>query len=152
MNLVFRIFLVTALSQLLMACDGPLGFFAGGELSGTVVDPPATWQLDEAYAFAELETRPADPYSINLAYVQMDGRLYIYAGNTRTNWVEHIEVNPLVRIRIDETIYPVRAVRVTEDDVLNDFAAEWTSRSVFQRDPLQFDEVWLYRLQARSRN
>lgn len=152
MNLVFRILLVTALSQVLIACEGPLGFFAGGELTGTVVDPPVPWQLDEDYAFAELETRPADPYSINLAYVQMDGHLYIYAGNTRTNWVEHIEVNPLVRIRIDETIYPVRAVRVTEDDVLHDFAAEWTSRSVFQRDPLQFDEVWLYRLQARSRD
>ncbi len=96
-----------------------------------------------------MESLPEDPYSINLAYLQLDGRLYIYAGNTRTNWVEHIEQSPLVRILVKETIYPVRAVRVTNDEELAEFATQWTSRSMFQRDPMQFDEVWLYRLKAR---
>ena len=125
------------------------GLHAGGELSGTVADPPARWQFDEASGFAQLETRPGDPYSINLAYVQLGDHLYIYAGNTRTNWVEHIEQDPLVRIGVDGVIYPLRAVRVSDEHELTEFATQWASRSVFQRDPMQFDEVWLYRLEAR---
>ena len=147
--LMNRFLLITVSVFGLVACDGPMGFFSGGELQGTLTDPPTTWQFDESYGFAEFETRPEDPYSVNLAYVQMNERLYVYAGDTRTNWVQHIEQNPLVRISIEERIYPVRAVRVDDDAELTQFAAEWTSRSTFQRDPLQFEEVWLYRLETR---
>jgi hypothetical protein len=126
-----------------------LGFFAGTALNGPDTDPPATWQFEEAYGFAKLETRPEDPYSVNLAYVQINGHLYVYAGNTQTNWVDHIAENPLARIRVEETNYPVRAVRVHDKDELARFAEQWSSRSVFQRDPLQFDEVWLFRLETR---
>jgi len=149
MHLVFRTLSLVAFSLGLLACDGPLGFMAGGKLSGTLADSPATWQFDKEYGFAQLETRPKDPYSINLAYVQLNGKLYVYAGNTRTTWVEHIEQNPLIRIRVEETIYPVHAVRINDNDEINEFAAQWANRSVFQRDPKQFDEVWLYRLEAR---
>ena len=149
MHFVFRAVSLAAFSLFLAACDGPTGFMAGGPLTGSEADPPATWQLDEDYGFAELETRPTDPYSINLAYVQLNCHLYIYAGNTRTNWVEHISESPLVRIRIAEQIYPLRAARVTDAGELAAFAERWTSRSAFQRDPLQFDEVWLYRLESR---
>jgi len=140
---------VITLFLALAACEGPFGITSGGELSGTVEDPPAVWQLGEDSGLAQLETRPEDPYSVNLAYVQLDGHLYVYAGDTRTNWVEHIEQSPLVRILIDEKLYPVRAVRVSDDVELAAFAAQWTSRGTFQRDPLQFDEVWLYRLEPR---
>ena len=133
----------------LSACDGPPHFMSGGELSGVVADVPDIWQLDEISDLAQLETRPEDPYSINLTYVQMDGRFYIYAGDTRTNWVKHIEQNPLVRIRVGDTIYPARAVRVNSDDEIDKFAAIWVSRSGFSRDPNDFEEVWLYRLVAR---
>ena len=132
-----------------MACEGPFLVMAGGELSGTVTDAPATWQFEEESGLAQLETRAEDPYSINLAYVQLDGNLYVYAGNTKTSWVQHIEHNPLVRIRVDDLIYPVFAARVDDDDETARFAAQWASRSVFQRDPMQFDEVWLFRLERR---
>lgn len=149
MHPTYRIMFSAAIVLCCSACEGPFLFAPGGALSGTPVEAPATWTLDEGYGFAELETRPEDPYSINLAYVQLDGRLYIYAGNTRTQWVMHIEQNPLVRLRLDEVIYSLSAERVDDHRELTAFAAEWTSRSVFQRDPMQFDEVWLYRLTAR---
>ena len=144
-----RILLTVTFLLALSACEGPMGFFSGGELQGSVVEAPSTWQFEEDGGFAEFETRPEDPYSVNLAYVQIDGRLYVYAGDTRTNWVQHIEQNPLVRIRIGEAIYPVEAVRVHDDAELRRFAAEWAGRSMFQRDPMQFEEVWLYRLETR---
>ena len=43
----------------------------------------------------------------------------------------------------------MRAMRVSDDTELAAFATQWTSRGTFQRDPLQFDEVWLYRLETR---
>ena len=122
---------------------------SGGELAGTLSEVPDSWQLDEMSGLAQLETRPEDPYSINLTYVQLDGRFYIYAGDTRTNWVQHIEQNPHVRIRVGDTIYPARASRVLDDEEIAAFAAIWANLSVFQRDPLGFEEVWLYRLEGR---
>jgi hypothetical protein len=150
MQLVFRTLSLVTLTMALAACEGPLVFMSGGELSGTVADPPPIWQLDEASGIAQLETRPEDPYSINLAYVQSDGRLYIYAGNTRTNWVGHIEQNPQIRIRVGETIYPVHALRVDDNEEIAEFAVQWSNRSMLQRDPMQFDEIWLYRLEAHQ--
>jgi hypothetical protein len=134
---------------LLTACDGPVLVMSGGKLSGNVVDAPATWQLDKDSSVAQLETNPEDPYSINLTYVQLDGRLYAYAGDTRTNWVKYIEKSPLVRIRMDDTVYRAQAIRVNDEDELAKFAAAWVNLSMFQRDPHGFEEVWLYRIVAR---
>jgi len=146
---MMRILSLTACLLVLSACEGPFILLPGGELTGNVAALPNSWQLNEAAAIAQLETRPEDPYSINFTYVQLNGRLYAYAGDTRTNWVQHIELNPLVRVRVQDTIYPARAVRVSRDDELAEFAAVWVDLSAFQRDPLGSEEVWLYRLEAR---
>ncbi len=146
---MIRAFSLLGFCILLTACDGPLPFMAGGQLSGTEVEVPAIWQLEQNSAVVQLETRPDDPYSINLTYVQLDGMFYIYAGDTRTNWVQHIEVDPRIRIRIGETIYPGKALRVSDGEELAKFAGVWANLSSFQRDPLQFQEVWLYRVVAR---
>lgn len=149
MRRLIQTLVLVASTLLLTACDGPLPFMASGELSGNVVEAPATWQLAEDSGLAQLETNPEDPYSINLTYVQLDGRLYAYAGDTRTHWVKHIENNPLVRIRVGDTIYPAQAQRVNDEDELAKFAAVWVNLSAVQRDPHQFEEVWLYRLVGR---
>ena len=149
MSQLIRILSLTLCCLMLTACDGPFIFMAGGALSGTISEVPASWQLDKESALAQLETRPDDPYSINLAYVQLDGEFYFYAGDIRTNWVKHIEQNPHVRIRVGEMIYPGHAVRVTSDHEISGFADIWVTGSMFQRDPRNFEEVWLYRLEAR---
>ena len=149
MSQLMRILSVTVCCLMLTACDDPFIFMSGGALSGTVSELPTSWQLEEGTGLAQLETRAEDPYSINLAYVQLDGGFYFYAGDTRTNWVKHIEQNPLVRIRVGETIYPGRAVRVTSDQEIASFADIWVRGSMFQRDPRNFEEVWLYRLESR---
>mgnify|MGYP001253437438 CR=1 FL=1 len=65
-----RIFIPAVVLLLLAACDGPLPFMAGGELKGKTENAPFTWQLASDSAVAQLETRPGEPYSINLTYVQ----------------------------------------------------------------------------------
>lgn len=149
MHITFRLLLIITITAVLAACDEPTMFMAGGALDGEVTDPPSTWAFEQESGLAQLETRPQEPYSINLAYVQLNGQLYVYAGDTRTTWVTHIEQDPRIRIRVDEKIYPLHAVRVGEGEELDEFAAAWAGRSIFQRDPKQFEEVWLYRLEVR---
>ena len=149
MRSIFPVLSLSACLLILTACDGPFILAAGGDLSGTVKEAPNKWQLDEDSAVAQLETRPEDPYSINFTYVQLDGRFYVYAGDTRTNWVKHIEQSPLVRVRVQDNIYPARAIRVMSEEELSEFAGVWANLSVFQRNPMSFEEVWLYRLEAR---
>ena len=149
MRLIFPVLSLSVSLLILSACDGPFILAAGGDLSGTETEVPYTWQLDDDSAVAQLETRPEDPYSINFTYVKLDGRFYVYAGETRTKWVKHIEQNPLVRFRVQDSIYPARAIRVISDEEISEYAGVWANLSVFQRDPMSFKEVWLYRLEER---
>lgn len=140
-----------ALTLLLVgACNGPLPFMAGGALAGEERAAPAAWSFEEPFGVVQLETRPREPYSVNIAYTLMDGQLYVNAGDTRTAWVRHIESNPAVRLRAGGLIYPLRAERVVDADEIAAFGALWTAQGVFHRDPARLDPVWIYRLVARS--
>ena len=132
-----------------MACNGPIGLAAGGRLEGAETPAPASWSGLEDTGTAQLETRPADPYSVNLAYTIVDGVLYLNAGDTETNWVQHMEADPQVRLRIDDRLYALRAERVTDAAEVDAFAEAWTGQSFFRRDPRELDQAWIYRLVSR---
>jgi hypothetical protein len=138
-----------ALVLFVAGCHGPLPFMSGGALDGEEREGPSTWALADDVGVVQLETRPEDPYSVNIAYTQLGGRLYINAGDTETQWVKNMNVNPLVRLRIEEDVYALRAERVVDPAEISEFAEAWTSQSIFYRDPVELDEVWIYRLTAR---
>lgn len=118
------------LLPLLLGCGGPFLMLPGGELSGTVVtEPVRDWSFVDA-TFVDLETRPDDPYSVELNYVVRDGVLYIDPAEGRT-WFDHIRENPDVRVRFGDRIYPVRAVLVGEPGELPGFDAD---RYVYRLD------------------
>ena len=131
-----------------MACNGPLPFMSGGELGGEETPVPRQWAFEEDFGVIQLETHPKDPYSVNVAYTQRAGRLYIYAGDTETQWVKNMETDPLVRLGHSDVIYTLRAERVVDPDEISSFAEAWSSASIFHRDPAGLDEVWLYHLTA----
>jgi hypothetical protein len=141
--------LVGVVVLLMMGCNGPLPFMSGGVLAGEEKPAPPDWTFAEDFGFVQLETRPEDPYSVNIAYTLMDGRVYINAGDTETEWVKHMEANPLVRLRLGDVIYLLRAERVTDAAEISEFGAAWTSHSMLHRDPDDLEEVWLYQLVAR---
>lgn len=130
-------------------CNGPLPFMSGGPLQGDVQPVPQSWGFAEDFGVVQLETRPEDPYSVNIAYTLMEGRLYINAGDTETEWVKHMNSNPLVRLRDDGLLYELRAERVTDATEIAAFGKAWTSHSRFHRDPADLGEVWIYQLLAR---
>jgi hypothetical protein len=126
--------LVMVLAVAPLACGGPLLMLPGGELSGPVVTEPVDDWSFASDAFIDLETRPDDPYSVQLNYVVRDGNLYIDPAEGR-NWLEHIRADSRVRVRLGGRVYPLEAVLVREPGELEGFDA---------------DRV-VYRLGARSR-
>jgi hypothetical protein len=126
------VLLVAFASTALFGCGGPVLIFPGGALSGTVVaEPVSDWSFADD-TFVDLETRPDDPYSVELNYVVRDGRLYVDPAEGRT-WLEHIRADPRVRVRFGDAIYPATAVLVGRPGELEGF------------DPDRF----IYRLDSR---
>jgi hypothetical protein len=140
--------LVALFAFALAACGGPLGTFPGGALDGPVKSPPKSWEFARDAGTVQLETRPEDPYSVNIACAVVDDRLYVSAGDNKTRWVENMEADPRVRMRIQGDVYELAAQRVTEKAEMDSFADEWIKNS-WARDPRDFDEVWIYRLGPR---
>ena len=130
------------------ACGGPLVVFPGGALNGPVRPAPQGFGFARDAGTVQLETRPEDAYSVNIACTVVGDQIYVSAGANRARWVEHIEANPLVRLRIDGEIYELRAERGTDEAEMRAFAAEWTQNR-WARDPTTLAEVWVYRLEAR---
>ena len=141
---------LAALTSLgLLSCNGPMGLLPGGQLEGETRATPTDWSFAGDAGTAQLETQGEEPYSVNLAYTILGGHVYVNAGGTETRWVQNMERDPLVRLRIDDGIYDLRAQRVVDGDEITAFAEAWTSQSFFRRDPLKYDEVWIYRLVQR---
>lgn len=130
-------------------CNGPLPFLSGGALEGEVQPAPDAWDFEDDFGVVQLETRPTEPYSVNIAYTLLDGRLYINAGDTETEWVKHMQADPRVRFRIDGAIYELTARRVTEAEEITAFGDAWTSHSSLHRHPNDLEVVWIYELTPR---
>lgn len=150
---VKRSAMLNRLAVLLACCLTLIGCsyvpFSGGELSGTPTAVPGDWTDIAATDIVALETRPQEPYSVKLWVVGMGPALYIHAGATRTTWVEHIEVNPDVRMQIDESLYELRAQRITDPAEFALFSDAYERK--YGNRPRNEDvaQAYLFRLVAR---
>ena len=109
-----RFALLTACLLVVAGCGEPLYTIPGGQLAGPEGEAPAQWsQVPDTF---QLETRPAEPYSINIWGVAMGGDLYVATSPEGANWTPYIEADPRVRVRFDEEVYPLRAVLVDDAD------------------------------------
>lgn len=120
----FRIALLVLLTSLLViSCGGPFLVFPGGRLSGEVVSERVSdWSFAED-RFVDVETRPDDPYSIELNYVIKEGNLYIDPAEGR-RWLDYIRADPNLRVRFGDKIYPVKAVLVGKPGELEGFDSD----------------------------
>ena len=140
--------LLTILSLLLTGCSYiPI---SGGELHGTVAPIPSDWSELARISVIQLETRPAAPYSVKLWAVAVGSSLYVHAGTNHTTWIENIEHNPDVRVLIGESIYKLRAFRVTDAAEFKRFSDVYEKK--YGRRPRNENivEIYVFRLDPRK--
>ena len=138
-----------AMLVVLTSCSGPFFLLPGGELEGETAETPESWAFTDAISTIQVETRAADPYSINIWAVGMDEYLYLHAGEGRTTWIEHMEVDPLVRARVDGTIYELRAEKVEDGQEFARFADAYEAKYNLRPRNENIAEIHVYRLGAR---
>jgi hypothetical protein len=136
-------------SLLVSACSGGTLPISSGELAGTVVPNPTDWREVADVDVVQLETRPASPYSVNLWVIGEPTHLYVFAGGSRSNWVEYIEADSNVRLGINGAIYELKAERVTDADEFAKFADAWKLKYGHRPRNESVEETYLLRLTSR---
>ena len=135
---------------LVTGCSSEMLPFSSGALEGgSVVPAPADWRGVAEREVVQLESQPSDPYSVNIWVLGEETHLYVFAGGTKANWIEHIEMDPNVRMKIGDSIYELVAERVTDADEFEHFAQGWEAK--YGRRPWNEDvnDTYLMRLTAR---
>ncbi len=138
-----------ALCALITACSGPFVLFPGGALDGPTSAAPADWGFTAATDTIQLETNPNDPYSVNIWAVGMGDALYVHAGANRATWIENMEADPRVRVRISGNLYELSAARVEDQAEFDRFSGVYEEKyGNAPRNP-SVKEAYLFRLHAR---
>jgi hypothetical protein len=143
--------ILCGLLVLSIGCGGPLVMIPGGKLSGTVQPVPSDWAFSDEFEDVQLETRPSNPYSVNIWGVADGGRFYVASGRgLESTWAKHIEADPDVRLRIGEDLYELRAVRTDDpQDRVRFLAAVKKKYDGFEPDEEQAEVSVLYSLESR---
>lgn len=139
-----------ALALATLAC-GPMGPVAGGRLDGELVTAPVgDWSFSDAADTVALETKPDDPYSVNVWAVADGAKLYVASGNgPGTAWAENIHADSRVRVRIDGKLYELSAVEVTDDAEKQASLALYKKKYDYEPKPEDAGKAILFRLEPR---
>jgi len=134
---------------LALAC-GPLGPLPGGRLEGELAPAPADWSFSDAAKTVQLETDPAEPYSVNIWGVGLGSAFYVASGEGGSSrWAQNISSDPRVRLQVDGRLYALRAARVEDPTEIERVLAALVEKYDFEPDEEQRAQAWLFRLEPR---
>jgi hypothetical protein len=141
--------LALVLAAPLSGCGRPFALLPGGALEGPTTPAPESWSFTDAVKTVQLETRPADPYSVNIWVIALGESLYVHAGANRSTWVENLEADPNARLRVNDSIYELAAARVEDQAEFDRFSDAYERK--YGRRPRNGNvaEAYLFRLRAR---
>ncbi len=125
---------------------GPFLLLPGGQLSGRITPVPGDWDFVQNVKTIQLETRPSDPYSVNIWVTAIGSSLYLHAGAKHSKWVGYIEDDPNVRVRIKDDLYELRATRVVDPNEFGRFADAYEAKFGVRPRNENVAEVYLMRL------
>lgn len=152
-----RICLCAAGAALALAC-GPIGPIPGGALRGDpVAETVQDWSFLDAEHTVQLETRPDDPYSVNVWIGQQQGRPYVptslIAGvdePSERQWVKNALADPRVRLLVQGRLYDLKAVRVDDAAERESVRAALLAKyEVEASEDGHEDQAWIFRLEPR---
>lgn len=138
------------LTALAAAGCEPTFVFAGGELDGTEQPLPPNWDFSTDVDTVQIETRPTDPYSVNVWGVSLDRNFYVAASDAEdAAWARAIEAEPRVRLRIGDDIYRLLAQRTDDPAELADVTDAYLDKYGGERERSFIRHAWVYRLGSR---
>ncbi len=143
------VLLLALLAAPLTGCGGPFVLFPGGALEGTTAATPDSWTFTDEVKTIQLETNPADPYSVNIWIVALEENLYVHAGANRATWVENMEADPNVRVGVNDAIYDLAAARVTDQAEFDRFSDAYEVKYGRRPRNENVTEAYLFRLRPR---
>ena len=141
--------LAVTLTAWIAGCGRPLVLLPGGALEGTTVATPDSWSSTDGVKTVQLETLPADPYSVNIWVIALGESLYVHAGANRSTWVENLEADPKVRLRVNDSIYELAASRVDTQQEFDRFSDAYEKKYGRRPRNENVGEAYLFRLRAR---
>jgi len=141
--------LALACAALALACGGPFVLLPGGALEGEVAPVPESWAFIDEISTIQLETNPAEPYSVNIWVIALGDHLYVHAGANRSAWVGHMEQDPNVRLRAGDSIYELAAARVETQDEFDRFSDAYEAKYGRRPRNEKVTEAYLFRLGPR---
>ena len=133
----------------LAACAEPFIVMAGGALTGEVQDATADWTALNSEEIVQLETRPYDPYSVNIWMIGKGPDIYVATGDDATRWSANIEDNPDVRLRIRGVVYELEAQLVEDMDEKTAIGMEYVKKYDVDADDNWVQNGQLFRLDRR---
>ena len=145
------------LAHFVIACDGslpvgPFGPIPGGRLSGEVVeDSIEDWSFTDSFETYALETRPSQPYSVTTWGVASGADFYVPTRDPNEKaWVQYVQSDSRVRLRVGDRIYERRAVRVTDPKEFNRIIPRLGKKYDLESPSgEEMPDVWLFRLDPR---
>lgn len=158
-----RVWVLALIATIVATACEPMFVFAGGALSGSEEPAPDNWTFSRDVDTVQIETRPSDPYSVNVWGVAVESFVYVAASDGgESRWAREIEADSRVRLKIGERLFALRATRLTavdagEGEGASEGANEELARVVdayVEKYDLSPDEsfvggAWVFRLQAR---
>jgi F420H(2)-dependent quinone reductase len=150
--------LLSAAAAFGLACGGPVGPLAGGELSGELATDPLDLVLVEQAKQVQLETNPTAPHSVNTWIGVANGAIYVPTSMIRgplspaeREWVKNVQSDPRVRLRVEGALHELLAIRVEDDAQYA--AARGALEAKYELGADDMDparEIWLFRLAPRT--
>ena len=143
----FRLGLGFAALALAAACE-PLGPIPGGRLGGReVAEPVADWSFARDAQTIQIETRVGDPHSVTVWCVVHAGRLYVPSRHPENKrWVRNVLGDPRVRVGVGDSVYPGRALRVTDEAELEAVVPDLLAKYGIERPEEEEPDAWLFRI------
>ena len=128
----------------------PVFVFAGGELAGSERPMPANWDFTDDFDTVQIETRPGDPYSVNVWGVSANSSFYVAASDASDAfWARAIEAEPRVRLKIGDDIYRLIAKRTDDPQELAGVIDAYVDKYGGDRERSFVNDAWVFRLGSR---
>ncbi len=131
----------------LAACSEPFATIPGGQLAGELGDAPIAW--NDVPKTVQLETRPTDPYSINIWSVGIGADLYVATSADGTTWSGFIAEDRSVKVRLSRRLYPLHAARVDDPAERARVAAAYLAKYDVDEDDGWVVQGLIFRLDRR---